>query len=82
MPQKSVQYYFGLIYTWEDLLNLNLDILTYEEFKLRYKVQTNSLTYYGVINAIPQVFHGFTARASYTMMSELESADTHLYIDV
>ena len=44
------------IYTLKDLLDQNLDFLTYEEFKLRYQLQTNFLTYYGLINAIPQEY--------------------------
>jgi len=43
-------------YTLKDLLDPNLDFLTYEEFKLRYQLQTNFLTHYGVINAIPQEY--------------------------
>lgn len=42
--------------TLQDLLNPNLDFFTYEEFKLRYQLQTNFLTYYGVINANPQEY--------------------------
>ena len=34
------------VYTLKDLLDQNLDFLTYEEFKLRYQLQTNFLTYY------------------------------------
>ena len=44
------------VYTLKDLLDKNLDFLTYEEFKLRYQLQTNFLTYCGVINAIPQEY--------------------------
>ena len=44
------------VYTLKDLLDQNLDFLTYEEFKLRYQLQTNFLTYYGLINAIPQQY--------------------------
>ena len=44
------------ISTLENLLNQNLDFLTYEEFKFRYQLQTNFLTYYGVINAIPKEY--------------------------
>ena len=33
-----------------------VDFLTYEEVKLRYQLQTNFLTYYGLINAIPQKY--------------------------
>ena len=50
--------------TWFDkgvytlhLLDPNLDFLTYEEFKLRYQLRTNFLTYYGLINAIPQEYN-------------------------
>lgn len=42
------------ISTLEHLLDPNLNFLTFEEFKLRYQLQTNFLTYYGVINAIPK----------------------------
>ena len=38
--------------TLKDLLNPNLDFLTYEEFKLPFQLQTNFLTYSGVINPI------------------------------
>ena len=38
--------------TIENLLDHNLDFITYEEFKTRYQINTNFLTYYGVINAI------------------------------
>ena len=44
------------IYTLKDLLDHNLDFLSFEEFKLRYQMETNFLTYYGVINAIPQEY--------------------------
>ena len=44
------------VYTIKDLFDQNLDFLTYEEFKLRYQLQTNFLTYYGLINAIPQKY--------------------------
>lgn len=40
-------------HTVKDLVDQNLDFLTYEEFKLRYQLQTNFLTYYGLINVIP-----------------------------
>ena len=45
-------------HTVKDLVDQNLDFLTYmyEEFQLRYKLQTNFLTYYGLINAIPQEY--------------------------
>ena len=44
------------VYTLKDLLDQNLVFLTYEEFKVRYQSQTNFLTYYGLINAIPQEY--------------------------
>ena len=44
------------VHTVKDLVDQNLDFLTYEEFKLQYQLQTNFLTYYGVINAIPQEY--------------------------
>ena len=44
------------ISTLENLLDANIDFLAYEEFKLRYQLQTNILTYYGVINAIPKEY--------------------------
>ena len=37
----------------KDLLDPNLDFLSYEEFKLRYQLHTNFFTYFGLINAIP-----------------------------
>ena len=37
------------VYTIKDLLDQNLDFLTYEEFKLRYQLQTIFSTYYGLI---------------------------------
>ena len=42
--------------TIENLLDHNLDLITYEEFKTRYQIKTNFLTYYGVINAIPNEY--------------------------
>ena len=44
------------VYTLRDFLDQNLNFLTSEEFKLWYQLQTNVLTYYGVINAIPQKY--------------------------
>ena len=40
--------------TLDSLLDSNLDFLRYEEFKSRYQLRTNILTYFGVINAIPK----------------------------
>ena len=40
--------------TLDSLLDSNLDFLRYEEFKTRYQLRTNFLTYLGVINAIPK----------------------------
>ena len=40
----------------ENLLDYNLDFITYEEFKTRYQIKTIFLTYYGVINAIPNEY--------------------------
>ena len=44
--------------TTENLLdpNLDLDFLTYEEFKTRYKIKTHFLTYYRVINVLPNEY--------------------------
>ena len=44
------------VHTVKDLVDQNLDFLTYEEFQLRYQLQTKFLTYYGLINAIPQEY--------------------------
>ena len=44
------------VHTVKDLVDQNLDFLTYEEFQLRNQLQTNFLTYYGLINAIPQEY--------------------------
>ena len=44
------------VHTVKDLVDQNLDSLTYEEFQLRYHLQTNFLTYYELINAIPQEY--------------------------
>ena len=44
------------VHTVKDLVEQNLDFLTYEEFQLRYHLQPNFLTYYGLINAIPQEY--------------------------
>ena len=52
------------VYTLTDLLDPNLDFLTYEEFKLRYQVQTNFLTNNGVMNAIPQEYKKAVRRTS------------------
>ena len=43
--------------TIENLLDHNLDFITDEEFKTRYQTKTNFLTYYGVINAIPNEYN-------------------------
>ena len=40
----------------EYLLDHNLDFITDEEFKSRYQIKINFLTYYGVINAIPNEY--------------------------
>ena len=40
----------------KELVHQNLDFLTYEEFHLRYQLQTIFLTDYGLINAIPQEY--------------------------
>ena len=42
--------------TIENLLDHNLDFITYKEFKTRFQIKTNFLTYYGVINAIPNEY--------------------------
>ena len=42
--------------TIENLLDHNPDFITYEEFKTRYQIKTNFLTYYVVINAIPNEY--------------------------
>ena len=42
--------------TIENLPDHNLDFITYEEFKTRYQIKTIFLTYYGVINAIPNEY--------------------------
>ena len=42
--------------TIENLLDHNLDFPTYKEFKTRYQIKTNFLSYYGVINAIPNEY--------------------------
>ena len=42
--------------TIENFLDHNLDFITDEEFKSRYQIKINFLTYYGVINAIPNEY--------------------------
>ena len=42
--------------TIEDFLDHNLNFITDEEFKSRYQIKINLLTYYGVINAIPNEY--------------------------
>ena len=42
--------------TIENLLDRNLDVITYGEFKTRYQIKANFMTYYGVINAIPNEY--------------------------
>ena len=42
--------------TIENLLDHNLEFITYEEFKTRWQIKTIFLTYYGVINAIPNEY--------------------------
>ena len=70
------------VHTVKDLVDQNLDFLTYDEFQLRYHLQTNFLTYYGLINAIPREYkksnktNRCTARTSYTTMGELKSVNS------
>ena len=52
------------VQTLKDLLDSNLDFLTYEEFKLWYQLRTNFLTYYGLINTIPQEYKKAIKRTS------------------
>ena len=52
----TCNWFYKGVKTLNKLLNLNLDFLTYEESKLRYRLQTNFLTYSGVINAISQEY--------------------------
>ena len=42
--------------TIENLLDRNLDFITYGDFKTRYQIKANFMTYYGVINAIPNEY--------------------------
>ncbi|CAH3177470.1 unnamed protein product, partial [Porites evermanni] len=42
--------------TLENLLDYNLDFITYEEFKTRYQIKTIFLTYYGAIHVIPNEY--------------------------
>ena len=60
--------------TVENLLDHNLDFITYEQFKTRYQMKTNFLTYYGAINAIPNEYkksyyqtNEHTTRTTYTI---------------
>ena len=52
------------VYTLKHLLDPNLDFLTCVEFKLRYQLRTNFLTYYGLINSIPQEYKKAIKRTS------------------
>ena len=51
--------------TIENLLDHNPDFITYEEFKTRYQIKTNFLTYYGVINAIPNEYKNLSNKRTY-----------------
>ena len=42
--------------TIENFLDHNFDFITDEEFKTRFQIKINFLTYYGVINAIPNEY--------------------------
>ena len=42
--------------TIKNLIDHNLDFISDEEFKSRYQIKINFLTYYGVINAIPNEY--------------------------
>ena len=42
--------------TRENFLDHNLDFITHEELKTRHQIKINFLTYYGVINAIPNEY--------------------------
>ena len=71
--------------TIENLLDHNLDFTTYEEFTTRCQIKTIFLTYYGVINAIPNEYKKIyqtkerTTRTTYTAKSELESTNNQGY---
>ena len=51
--------------TIENLPDHNLDFITYEEFKTRYQIKTIFLTYYGVINAIPNEYKNLSNKRTY-----------------
>ncbi len=43
----------GVIFT-QDLLNTNLEWMSFEEFKMKYKIKTNFLKYFGLLSAVKQ----------------------------
>ena len=47
-PNLSILGFDKGVHTVKDLVDQNLDFLTYEEFQLRYQLQTNFLTYYDI----------------------------------
>ena len=69
--------------TVENLLDHNLDFITYEQFKTRYQIKTNFLTYYGAINAIPNEYKKSikqtNAQQGQPTQSELESTNNQGY---
>ena len=69
--------------TVENLLDHNLDFITYEQFKTRYQIKTNFLTYYGAINAIPNEYKKSikqtNAQKGQPTQSELESKNNQGY---
>ena len=69
--------------TVENLLDHNLDFITYEQFKPRYQIKTNFLTYYGAINAIPNEYKKSikqtNAQKGQPTQSELESKNNQGY---
>ena len=42
-----------------DIFNVNGQILSYEEFRLKYNFQTNFLEFYGLINSVRQYINSF-----------------------
>ena len=74
-------WFSGGVSTIENLLDRNLDFITYGEFKTRYQIKAHFMTYYGVIKAIPNelITNERTTRTTYTAQSELESTNNHGY---
>ena len=50
-----------------DIFNMNGQILSYEEFSLKYNLQTNFLEFYGLIYSIRQYINSFNFQETLEM---------------